>query len=52
MPAAPERNSGGVVREAAEHVLRGVNAVDEGPEAEEAPGEEQLEPEDVQVEVR
>ena len=51
MPAAPEREGRVVVAHAADHVLRGVDAVAEGPETEEAPGDEQLQPDDVEVEV-
>lgn len=51
VPAAPEGQRGIVVADAAHHVLRRVDAVEEGPEAEEAPGEEEFEPYDVQVEV-
>lgn len=51
VPAAPEGQGAVVVADAAQHVLRGVDAVGQAPEAEEAPGQEQLEPDDVQVEV-
>ena len=51
MPAAPEGEGGIVVRHAADHVFGRVDAVDEGPPAEEAPGEEEFEPDMVQVEV-
>lgn len=50
VPGAPEGEAGVVVGDAADHVLWGIDAVDEGPEAEEAPGDEKLEPDDVQVE--
>ena len=42
VPTAPEGEGGVVVGHAADHVLRGIDAVDEGPEAEEAPREQQL----------
>ena len=51
MPGTPESKSRVVVGHTADHVFRRVDAVDEGPEAEEAPGEEEFEPDDVQVEV-
>jgi len=51
VPAAPERERGVVVADAADHVLWRVDAVEERPQAEEAPGEQQFEPDDVQVEV-
>lgn len=51
VPAAPEGDGGGVVGETAEHVFGRVDTVDEGPETEEAPWEQELEPEHVQVEV-
>lgn len=51
VPAAPEGEGGVVVGHAPDHVLGRVDAVGEGPEAEEAPGEEELEPDDVEVEV-
>ena len=42
VPGAPEAERGVVVRHAAHHVLWGVDAVGEGPEAEEAPWDEEL----------
>lgn len=51
VPATPECEGGVVVRHAANHVFRGVDAVEERPEAEEAPGEEKLEPDVVEAEV-
>ena len=51
MPATPEGDHGEVVRHAADHVLRRVDLVHQRPEPEEAPGQEQLQPDDVQVEV-
>lgn len=38
VPAAPEGDGGRVVGDAADHVLRRVDAVQQGPAAEEAPG--------------
>lgn len=51
MPASPERDSGGVIRDAAHHVLRRVNPINKRPEAEKTPWDEEFEPEDVQAEV-
>ena len=51
VPGAPERQRRVIVAHAAHDVLGGIDAVDERPEPEEAPGDEQLEPDDVQVEV-
>jgi hypothetical protein len=51
VPAPPEREGRVVVAHAPDHVLRGVDAVEQGPEPEEAEGDEELEPDDVQVEV-
>lgn len=51
MPAAPESEGGVVVRHAADHILGGVDAVEERPEAEEAPGDEEFEPDDMEVEI-
>ena len=51
VPGAPEGEGRVVVRHAAEHVLGRVDVVDQRPEAEEAPGDQQLQPDDVQVEV-
>lgn len=50
VPAAPERQRAVVVGDAAHHVLGRVDAVGEGPEPEEPPRQQQLEPDDVQVE--
>ena len=50
VPAAPEGKGRVVVRHAADHVLWWVDAVHKGPETEEAPGDEELEPDDVEVE--
>lgn len=52
MPGAPEADGGEAVGDAADHVLGGVDAVEEGPEAEKSPGEQQLQPHDVEVEER
>lgn len=49
MPRAPEELGAVVVAHAAHHVFGGVDAVDQGPETEETPGEEELEPDDVEV---
>lgn len=51
VPRAPEGERGVVVRRAADHVLGRIDAVDERPESEEAPRDEQFEPDVVQVEV-
>lgn len=51
MPTTPEGKGRIVVGHATNHVFRRVDAVNEGPEAEEAPRKEQFEPDDVQVEV-
>lgn len=51
VPAAPEGDDGVIVAHAADDVFGRVDAVEEGPEAEEAEGDEQLQPDDVQVEV-
>lgn len=50
VPCLPERLCGEVVGDAADHVLGRVDAVEQGPETEEAPGEEQFEPDEVKVE--
>lgn len=50
MPGAPEELGAVVVAGAADHVLGGVDAVDERPEAEHAPGEEKFQPDDVELE--
>lgn len=47
VPGAPEADGGEAVGDAADHVLGGVDAVEESPEAEESPGEQQLQPHDV-----
>ncbi|KFY26099.1 hypothetical protein V493_04265 [Pseudogymnoascus sp. VKM F-4281 (FW-2241)] len=52
VPGAPESECGEAVGDAADHVLGRVDAVEEGPEAEESPGEQQLQPHDVKVEER
>ena len=51
MPGSPERQCGVIVGHTSDDVLGWVNAVDQGPEAEETPWKEELEPDDVQVEV-
>jgi len=51
VPGAPEGQGRVVVAHAADHVLGRVDAVEQAPEAEEAPGDQQLEPDVVQVEV-
>jgi len=51
MPAAPEGEGRVVIRHAAHHVFGRVDPVQESPEAEEAPGEEEFEPDEVEVEV-
>lgn len=51
VPGAPESEGGVVVGYAAGHVLGRVDAVYQRPETEEAPGDEQFQPDDVQVEV-
>ena len=51
MPAAPEGEDRVVVRRAADHVFGRVDAVEQRPEAEEAPGEEELEPDVVETEI-
>ena len=52
VPTSPERDGGRVVREAPDHVFGGIDPVNQGPEPEKSPGQEELEPEDVEVEVR
>lgn len=44
VPGAPEGDGGGVVGDAADHVLRRVDAVHERPEAEQPPWEQQFQP--------
>ena len=51
MPGAPEGRGGVVVGHAANDILRRVDGVDERPEAEEAPGDEEFEPDNLKVEV-
>lgn len=51
MPATPESEGGVVVAHAADHVLWRIDAIEQRPEAKEAPGDEELEPDDVEVEV-
>lgn len=51
VPAAPEGEGGVVVAHAADHVLGRVGAVEQGPQPEEAPRQQQLQPDDVQIEV-
>lgn len=50
VPAAPEVRNAVVIAHAADHVLWWIDAVEEGPETEEAPGDEQLEPYVLEVE--
>ena len=52
VPGAPEADGGEAVGDAADHVLGRVDAIKEGPEAEESPGKQQLQPHDVEVEER
>jgi hypothetical protein len=51
VPSSPEGEGGVVVRHAADHVFGGVYAVDEGPQTEETPREEEFEPDVVEVKV-
>ena len=51
VPAAPEGEGGVVVGHTSDNVFGGVDVVGEGPEAEEAPGEQELQPDVVEVEV-
>ena len=51
VPSSPECKGGVVIGHASDHVLRGVDAVDESPETEETPGEEEFQPNMVEVEV-
>lgn len=51
MPAAPEGQSRVVVGHAADHILRRVYTINKGPEAEEAPGKEELQPDNMEVEI-
>ena len=51
VPAAPERERAVVVGHATHHILGRVDPVREGPQSEESPWQEQLQPDDVQVEV-
>lgn len=50
VPASPEGEGGVIVGHAADHVLGRVDAVDECPETEEAPWDQQFQPDDVEVE--
>lgn len=50
VPAAPELHNAVVIAHAAHHVLGRVDAVEEGPEAEEAPRDQQFEPDVFEVE--
>ena len=51
VPAAPEGEGAVAVGDAAHHVLWRIDAVDECPEAEEAPWYQQFQPDDVKIEV-
>ena len=51
VPAAPEGEDGVVVRHAADYVFRWIDAIDQGPPAKEAPGEEKFQPDVVKVEI-
>lgn len=51
MPSAPEADCRIVVAHATQHILRRVHSVEETPQPEEAPWDEELEPDDVQVKV-
>ena len=51
VPATPEGQGGVVVGHAADHVFRWVNPVYKGPKTEESPGNEEFQPDYVQVEV-
>jgi len=51
VPGAPEARGAGRVGDAPDHVLGRVDAVDGRPQAEEAPWQEELQPEHVQVEI-
>lgn len=51
VPGTPEGKCGVVIRHAARHVLRWIDAVDQRPKAEEAPRDEELQPDDVEIEV-
>jgi hypothetical protein len=51
VPAAPEGYCGRIIGQAADHVFWGVDAVDQGPEAEESPREKKFQPKDVEVEI-
>ena len=50
MPASPKVHNAVIVAHAADHVLWRINAVEESPEAEESPGNEELEPDVFEVE--
>lgn len=51
MPATPKADGGDYIRHAANDILGRVDLVDEGPETEESPGDEEFEPDEVEVEV-
>lgn len=51
VPSPPEREGGVIIAHAADDVFGGVDAVEEGPEAEEAEWNQELEPDDMEVEV-
>ena len=50
MPAAPELHHAVVIAHTADHILGRIHAVEKCPEAEEAPGNQQLEPDVLEVE--
>lgn len=52
VPGAPEGQGAVVVAHAPQHVLGRVDAVHQGPEAEETPGDQQLQPDDMQLKER
>lgn len=52
VPGAPEALGGETVGWAADHVLGGVDAIHEGPKAEDSPWEQQLQPHYVKIEER
>lgn len=51
VPGTPECEGGVIIRDAAGHVLGWIDAVYQGPETEEAPRDQEFEPDDVEVEV-
>lgn len=51
MPPPPKRQRRIIITHTANHIFRRIDAVDEGPETEEAPWNEEFEPDYVQVEV-